>query len=459
MSDGRVILSDKASRELKRINEIIQKPHLLIGGLAVKQYVPQRESYDIDLICDHNTASSIVKKLYENQKYYIHEENKDDLRPDFKIVPRPSKDFVIRLGIKITEREPYKYLQWDKLSQESVEYRYQKESLNKIHVPSLEMLAYTKILSFVNRIKKIQEKGESDLMDFVSLSNIESFKVNTFVDLVGQFSAYEYIKEQLLDIKQNHNIRFLDEKAFGGLFSLFNMESRVVSKKHSDGVDDKCVECIRYTPDDAVHFYDEISDYYNSRNIEVLYQVHQRVIRDLDKLLLNKRGSVTDVGSGTGIQIAAHFSSYKDVVWYSIDGSVKMQGKFKFYMSDAAMQCEYISENVQSCKWDTIEKSNVVLVCFVLTSTDDRSWLLKICEYMPVGARLLIADIHPTTISRSPIYDFEVGDKRWELELVPCYQDVIAQKLKRKGLEQIAFDIYNDQIGREYAYYASYEKK
>src|SRR5258708_37073571 len=53
--------------ELIRINGTLQEPHLLIGGLAVEQYCKGRDSKDIDLVCSHDVALSLLKLYKRNE--------------------------------------------------------------------------------------------------------------------------------------------------------------------------------------------------------------------------------------------------------------------------------------------------------------------------------------------------------------------------------------------------------
>lgn len=179
-----------AKEELIRINGALEDPHLIIGGLAVNQYYVPRQSEDIDLICSHNVAVGLIKKLYPSDQWEIDEVNNDEYRPSFIITSKHKKEYgQIKFGPKIIERDLYENLDWKYLFEDAQAFKFKTLKLEKILVPCVEALAYTKLISACGRIDR--PKSEKDFEDFVNLLNVPSFRINK---LVGYFEKHDSTK-------------------------------------------------------------------------------------------------------------------------------------------------------------------------------------------------------------------------------------------------------------------------
>lgn len=195
-----------AKNELVRINAELLTPHLLIGGLAVQQYVPTRDSADIDLVCDWDVARSLVKKLYPADIWKIEDKNQDELRPSLVITHRihAATRGAIAFGPKIIERRPYEYMDWDRLSAGAQPFRYQNRELKSILVPAVEVLAFTKLLSFIGRNRANESKIIQDLDDFVELTNDETFNYQKLYILIESSGASEEVRAKFRPNTKQH---------------------------------------------------------------------------------------------------------------------------------------------------------------------------------------------------------------------------------------------------------------
>jgi len=184
-----------AKGELKRIDDVLDEPHVLIGGLAVQQYYPARVSKDIDLICDFATAQRILEELYPSRDWRVHDGQKDEYRPSFQIEHKVNDLGTIIFGPKISERAPYSHIDWDSLKKDAQPFAMGEETLQNILVPGVHALAYTKFISFLGRHLPT-EKVTADLKDFADLTNHELFSVSLFYDLVRRSgSAAELLSD------------------------------------------------------------------------------------------------------------------------------------------------------------------------------------------------------------------------------------------------------------------------
>ncbi len=179
-----------AKKQLERINAVLKCPQLLIGGLAVQQYYPARMSKDIDLVCDFATAHLLLETLYPSRDWKIVDKQNDEYRPSFQITHKVDDLGTIIFGPKITEREPYKHLDWNRLMSGASPFNGSAGSLENILVPSAHALAYTKFISFISR-RAPEEKIRNDLKDIVDLSNCEDFCVSLFFDFLRMSKALE----------------------------------------------------------------------------------------------------------------------------------------------------------------------------------------------------------------------------------------------------------------------------
>ena len=178
-----------AKDELKRINDALDTPHLLIGGLAVERYHKGRDSQDIDLVCSYETAKKLLR-LYPSNNWYIEDRNDDDYRPSYEIKSQVDNITII-FGPKISEREPYNYLDWEDFKESAICYTYKDKKYDNILIPNADSLAFTKLVSAVERKAISRDKSIQDFEDFINLSNHRSFNINRFVHLLKR-AEFEY---------------------------------------------------------------------------------------------------------------------------------------------------------------------------------------------------------------------------------------------------------------------------
>ncbi len=78
---------------------------ILIGGLAVQQYITARASADIDIVCPHEVSRAIIDVLYPTHTWDVQDENKDEYRPSFVIKHKVEKEYpIIHFGPKMASR-------------------------------------------------------------------------------------------------------------------------------------------------------------------------------------------------------------------------------------------------------------------------------------------------------------------------------------------------------------------
>jgi len=234
------IESAEAKKELGRIDEILESNHLLIGGLAVKHFYPARESKDIDLVCSDKVRNKIIRELYPSDEWDIADENLDEYRPDYDIKNK-TNDLCISFGPKIEEREPYANIKWEfLLEKHSIPFGYGKREFKNIHIPTAEALAYTKLISFINRCN---DKDSQDLQDFVDLTNHKSCSLDVLFNLINRVVSVEKLqtdfwgkihsKVEYQNIIKKGNIFKLAAFFHGNNISHLTNDSPCISKTNS----------------------------------------------------------------------------------------------------------------------------------------------------------------------------------------------------------------------------------
>ncbi len=189
-----------AKLELVRINNWLKEPKLLIGGLAVQQYVIIRNSADIDIVCNYELARELVECLYPSNKWKVENANNDEVRPAYHIYPLTPQAglYKIEIGPKILERQPYEYIEWDALKKDARPFSHKNKTLRNILVPSPAALVFSKIVSFMGRSKHQTDKRNQDFNDIVELSNNSGFVVHDFYSLVGRDDLMDKIRQDFV---------------------------------------------------------------------------------------------------------------------------------------------------------------------------------------------------------------------------------------------------------------------
>jgi nicotinamidase/pyrazinamidase len=209
-----------AKVELRRIDKILAKPHLLIGGLAVQQYVIARNSSDIDLVCDFAIAQAIIRQLYPLKLWNVQDRNHDEYRPSIIISPLAPKEGLgdIHFGPKILQRLPYNHIDWDEIGVDAQPFKFQQDHLPNILVPRAEALAFTKLLSFIGRDKRFEEKRLQDLQDFVDLTNINGFELKRLYGFMYKAEVNFAIRRDFV-IENDEQERIIADSI---LYSIYN---------------------------------------------------------------------------------------------------------------------------------------------------------------------------------------------------------------------------------------------
>jgi HAD superfamily phosphoserine phosphatase-like hydrolase len=211
-----------AKEQLERMSVVLESPLLLIGGLAVNQYILTRKSEDIDLVCEHEVARNLIDKLYPMTLWTHTDKNGDDSRPSFWLKHKHDVSYpVVKLGPKFVERGAYRFINWEALHEEAAPFRLKHQTLDKILVPTAEALCYTKLISFLGRSRDIRGKLRQDLDDIRKLTSLDEFRMGVFLNFINRNQLGPEL-ESAFHTRLNHIEESLDESNLGMLVKLFS---------------------------------------------------------------------------------------------------------------------------------------------------------------------------------------------------------------------------------------------
>jgi hypothetical protein len=262
-----------AKAELKRINDVLAEPHLLIGGLAIQQYYSARISKDIDLVCDFDVAQHILDTLYPSRDWKVYDKQNDEYRPSFQIRHKVEDIGTIIFGPKISERPPYNHIDWERLKEGAQPFVTAAGLLEKILVPAAHALAYTKFISFLGRHAP-EDKVKADLKDFADITNHENFSVSLFYDLLRRSKSFEELSESFRAKASNYTAT-LESSCLSALAPMFMptpiLESSKLSNEitHVQGIEpgkSEQIKTLRVTVASPEEFFEAIG---SNRVIEV----------------------------------------------------------------------------------------------------------------------------------------------------------------------------------------------
>ncbi|MDN3581753.1 class I SAM-dependent methyltransferase [Mucilaginibacter flavus] len=446
-----------AKEELKRINEVLEKPHILIGGLAIQQYVSGRNSKDIDLICEHQTIKKLIEKLYPSKNYNINVIDDDEYRPSYEITHRVNTDKIVFLGPKIWEREPYMAIDWGSLAPNSKAFVYKKEEYINIRVPAMEILAFTKLISFINRVGKTPEKGKNDLIDFINLTNHVDFKINVLIDRIRIEKCEQFIQEKLKEIEYNSEIWQLSLLLdFMNIFEPILINDKTVARVAAVSADPQNL----FTAENAVEFYNIISDKYDERNTNQIFETHKKIIELISNKAQKDEGiKILDIGGGTGRLVAFHFFNEKNIEWHCVEPSSGMLKNFRLNTNSSQIKYKLFNNSIFELPAEVCEHQyDVILLSCVLTSLPNDPDFAQLCGLLSKEGVFIIADIDPTYTQKRPFYDFQLQSE--SVTLAPRIIDplsIIAQVLKEALHLKNVFNIEKKE-GDKYSFILEFQK-
>lgn len=439
--------ASNAKQSLLTLDTVLKRSHLIIGGLAVAHFHPTRVSKDVDLVCDHGEIADAIEAIFPSNLFNNVELNQDDLRPAYVIQSRTDNEKIYFYGPKIRERDAYKYIDWEYIQQDSVPFSYKGIRCKNIVLPNVEKLSFLKLISMLDRLETNPEKGQKDLLDFVNLSNNNGFRANYFYDILRQTKCIKHVVDRTSSLKDKMDLGHLEKS---GLFEIFQILYPNPEKR-----DERLYNRV-YDVNESHDFYEAIAHSYDERNTELRYKAHQRTVGAIRGALLHthQQYKIVDLGCGTGKIIASSFVHSENITWVGVDYSEKMLSQFCQNMDENSISFSSIESDIQtSIPVEEIMTADVVLLCFVLTTSHAEDMLAQIMRSIKPGGSLIISDIHPYYTTKRPFYDFQVPNDRFiAFKPNPIYPDIIEQLASECGLVRASYELIFNRDRMPYSF-------
>jgi ubiquinone/menaquinone biosynthesis C-methylase UbiE len=432
-----------AKEELGKINALLSTGHLLIGGLAVQQYYKTRTTSDIDLVCENPTARKIIDKLYPSKDYVIDEKNDDEYRPSFIITHKINRNRIVFFGPKITERESYTAVDWEKLLSESHPFHYRNVKYENIRVPTIEALAFTKLLAFVDRAKTNRDKAQNDLIDFIELTNDNAFQINLLTNQIRESRTEKYIRDGMIRATENYDTNLWESSLLMDLKAIIfppNNSAKGAQSTFEDNYDKI------YKTEQCIEFYDRIAERYDERNTKVVLRTHRKVIAAIKAKRRNvEKLRVLDIGSGTGRQIAHQYYASENIQWHCIEPSDNMARQFRENMQGTQAEITSQAQSIFDFKASTESKYDVVIVSLVLSSLPRDPDFGEISKCLAKGGVLIITDFYES----GQYYNFDIDNQKIALFTRRIdFMDTL-KSLLLTGLRLLSLDTIDNPAGLE----------
>lgn len=213
------------------------------------------------------------------------------------------------------------------------------------------------------------------------------------------------------------------------------------------------------------NFYNAVAGEYNKRNDKT------KGIRDaqdqiIDEIRTRVRGAsggepvvVLDIGGGTGHNVYNTLRSEKTLSWISLDLSPGMTQKFhdNFPCAEAITgDCLNLQESLSDCPH---RKYDAVVLSFALSSMPRNVDFKSLGEFLKPGGCVLVADIHPGYVAKSPCFDIEIRAQTHALKLRKVEPLVMEHEAAQMELLRSKWELFENERGEVYSYFVKFERK
>jgi hypothetical protein len=116
-------------------------------------------------------------------------------------------------------------------------------------------------------------------------------------------------------------------------------------------------------------------------------------------------------------------------------------------------------QDLPSCLAGVSQTYDVVVLCFSMSSMVDELDLRVLRNTLNPGGAVIVADIHPGYIAKSPRFDIEIGAKVHALELRKVEPLVLEHQGRKAGMLRTEWQIFENERGEVYSFVLQFESK
>lgn len=173
-----------------------------------------------------------------------------------------------------------------------------------------------------------------------------------------------------------------------------------------------------FKPSEAKRFYNSIANSYDVRNSDYLKRSHLETVAQLKSSFpTDANYKILDLGGGTGINIAAHFSYRKNTTWHYVDASEEMKKLFELNMKDSDMKKQTHNVEIEDFISNTDEKYDAIILSFVLTSMISIPNMNVFSRMLNAGGCIIISEIEPEYTAKYPNYNVKLNQNIYSLSM------------------------------------------
>lgn len=213
--------------------------------------------------------------------------------------------------------------------------------------------------------------------------------------------------------------------------------------------------------DAAKRFYNIVAGTYNKRNDNTrgIRDAQNRIVEAVRQIVRGVRSGtlhVLDLGGGTGHNVYLSLRGEERLEWTSVDVSEEMTARFREnFAGTRALSGDCLElRQVLGAQ----QKFDVVILSFALSSMRRDVDFGALAEVLSSRGVVLITDIHPGYVSKSPFFDIEVDGVSHALQLRKVEPLLLESEALPAGLSRTGWEIFRNERDEVYSYFVRFDR-
>jgi SAM-dependent methyltransferase len=209
----------------------------------------------------------------------------------------------------------------------------------------------------------------------------------------------------------------------------------------------------------AKAFYDAVAAVYNERNDKTkgIRSAHNVIVQSILCIPRTPTSgiSVLDIGAGSGYNVYNSLRNDSGIDWTAFDVSPKMIQKFQQdFPQVTAIVGDCLSPDLENLGMD--KKFDVIVLSFALSSMRKSIDFDCLARLLKPSGFVLVADIHPGYVAKSPSFDIKVGRDTHALKLRKVDPLMLEEEAKVK-FSRAKWQLFSNERGEIYSYFLHFQ--